>query len=285
MRIQNLRLSNFLKNGLIIMSAATTNFSSYLWSFDIDMLSLSDSTAVGRYFFSSIILFILITSVVRIFSLFASGYISPITKDIIIMMYYIHKIPYNYYKTIISIINYGEKISKNTISIYIISSILFLLIYIGLLNSIKAIIVLLSFFFVLLMVKLASEDSKILHRRLELDKMNSQNIAMKKFELREFLIKLKTHGRKILYPCFDKDNYIPFFIKNIGIFILTASILIGFGRASYVKDTAPRFHFSNSDSEYIIFLSTNSGVILFNKNEGYSSFITWEGLEKIDFPQ
>ena len=240
---------NFAKlKGNIIpaFSLATLNFSVYIHNFSSNTIMLIDHYSVINYFFGMIVLFILILGVTRV-SLFifrqSCEYINIlIFQDDERKSRFINLINDNFIHDIL---------------LYYISSVVFLYIFCGYksLLDIHAII-----FIALIFVA-------ILHN----------NSIISRFSQRKKSSKIKIFIS--LFIIFTKKwAYRNFIEKHLLIVLFVLSILIGNYRSDHVKKNFV-YEISmnkNSMGEYIIFLTSKSGIFAWSENDAEVKFMSWD---------
>lgn len=87
---------------------------------------------------------------------------------------------------------------------------------------------------------------------------------------------------QIIIKYFKEKRYRDLFFSNMGVFLLIFSISIGVGRAYYVKDHST-VTINNGNKEYILFMTTDYGVNLYDKKKDKVTFISWDNVTDMTF--
>lgn len=77
--------------------------------------------------------------------------------------------------------------------------------------------------------------------------------------------------------------YRGFFESNYIIVLILLSILLGSAKAKSVKDNS-EFTFIQSGSEdqkYVVFLTTSNGLLVWNRYDEKTSFLSWESIYEL----
>ena len=80
----------------------------------------------------------------------------------------------------------------------------------------------------------------------------------------------------------SKDGWRKFIGTNIGLLIILFSLSLGIFRANYVKNNI-EIKIENLSTNYVLFLNTDNGILLYDKNEKKVNFIPWNNLKQFNF--
>jgi len=81
---------------------------------------------------------------------------------------------------------------------------------------------------------------------------------------------------------FKEKKYRDLFFSNISVLLLIFSISMGIGRAYYIKDHSI-VTINNTNQEYILFMTTDYGVNLYDKKDDKVTFISWDNITNMTF--
>ena len=102
-------------------------------------------------------------------------------------------------------------------------------------------------------------------------------------------IKYVIKGTKIekdkleLQKIYDKRiTYKNILINNLGIIIVLFSFIIGLARATHVSQTT-YVKVNDSNQSYILYMTTISGIGLYNKELKQASFKSWDSINNLSF--
>lgn len=258
------KLVDYLKNGklrnniILLLSVISINFASYIAFFDLNSLSIVDSSTISRHILNLVIPYILVSVLVTLI---------------------IHLINFNFeYSKVIDVFKYGVregkfskliklvmKFSNGTMIKYGIIVLLFCFYYIG--TDLTLAILLIFCMFVLIFILtyiMYSFVNKIFIKHI----IKNSAIEKDRLELQNILNK--------------KINYKSMLINNIGILIVLFSLILGMARATHVYVTN-YVKINDNNTSYILYMATMSGVGLYDKKLQQVSFKSWDTINNIEF--
>lgn len=275
---------NILQNILLFFTILTVNFSSYVAFFDINSFMLIDLTSISKYIFSSIILFTLVSSSLLIFFLFIKNTFLPIFYELrLFRKKYIESIEFFF----------DSYLTKFFLTLFV-----FLYIYIGISNTLLLFLILILYLFInlvysnlkhLTIKKRLDEDES--EKIIYFDLLKKENInSNKSFYLMlefyiDFISNIPSLFNNILISInnsLKKENFFKFIGTNIGLLIILFSLSLGIFRANYVKNNI-EIKVEDLSTNYVLFLNTDNGILLYDKNEKKVNFIPWNNLKQFNF--
>ena len=73
-----------------------------------------------------------------------------------------------------------------------------------------------------------------------------------------------------------------FLASKVGVMLIFLALSLGFGRAHFVSKNV-HVNVNGSAEVFVLFMTTSSGLSLFNPVKRKISFISWDGINSIEF--
>ncbi len=171
-------------------------------------------------------------------------------------------------------------------------------IYIGISNTLLLFLILILYLFInlvysnlkhLTIKKRLDEDES--EKIIYFDLLKKENInSNKSFYLMlefyiDFISNIPSLFNNILISInnsLKKENFFKFIGTNIGLLIILFSLSLGIFRANYVKNNI-EIKVEDLSTNYVLFLNTDNGILLYDKNEKKVNFIPWNNLKQFNF--
>lgn len=177
----------------------------------------------------------------------------------------------------------GNKVFK-----FILTMIVFLFFYTGLINFLIIIGILITYIILLIMFDAIFHSENIqIENDFWLEFKNSETI-LHKINLVFEIIDISHNGFfsnfdfKKTFQFIQKGQYLQFILSKIGIMLILFSLALGVGRANYVQNHI-LVNVNKDKQTYVLYLATGDGIALYNASLKQVSFISWGNVKNLLF--
>ncbi len=275
---------NILGNILLFGAIITANVTVYISYFDVNSLSVIDSTTAIKHTLGFTMLYAMAYAGVAIFLQFLQSYI--LTKDSLDLVVFHLKIPLKIREELHSII-------ENFFCRFTITILIFSIIYVGLEKSAIIMLLFLIYFGFIIFSKYshsmeiikgtavssdASKNTTDFQGQLTKEKLINVRLLENVTQYLEFITDIFKESKENL----KNGKYFEFVIGKVGVFFLLLSISFGVARAVYVEDNV-HVKINKESVIYAIYMTTSSGVGLYDLENRIAIFSSWDSIDKMKF--
>lgn len=272
-----IRKKNIIENILLIGAIISANFASYLAYYDINALMITDATALTKYILNFTITYVIVSTSISVLLLFVQK-ISLLTSD--------EKGMISKESRIILHNAIGNKVFK-----FILTTIIFLFFYTGMKNSLIIISIFLAYIFLIILFDTLfnTEDTPDFVKPIS-DTKNQDKFTttLMKIDFAFDVISSLKIGfasnfnfKKTLSYIYE-GKYLQFLISKIGTMLVLFSLALGIARANYVQNNI-LVNINNNKENFVLYLSTNNGIGLYNTTLRQVSFVSWGNVKNLVF--
>jgi hypothetical protein len=269
-----------LETVIILLSILSVNFSSYISYFDLNTISIIDSTSISKYFFGAVVLYAIVAACVSILLLFVQNLILIISE-----------IPLVLGHEVLGSVVISKESRKNIqvglegrVIKYLLILMTFCFLYIGFMATF------LIFFLCLLYISVISYFRKKFadegQMRVDVEQSNE------KFKIDSSIYNGVIPGGFLVNFLVDflidaitdikKGKYSDFIISKVGVLLLLFAFSLGIGRAFFVEENI-HVNLNGGEKILVLYLTTNDGVALYDKGVGQVSFTSWGNISDLVF--
>ena len=247
----------FRTNLIILLSVISANFAAYISFFDLNSLAIIDSSTISKHIINLLIPYILVSVCITL-AIHIGKLDMGLAKLYKVLHYRKEGIFIRVWKFYMN--SFSSAVWKQGVIL-----LLFCFLYIGTSNTLVFLLIFgcLMVFYILLYF-LYSHYSKAIIKScisktsIEKDKLELQNI----------------------YD--EKTSYKNAIIANIGIIIIAFSFFLGIARAIHVYNTT-LVKINDDTNNYVLYMTTISGVGLYDWKSKEVSFKSWDSIDNIHF--
>jgi len=260
--INFLKSKNFLEYLIILLSIVTVNFVVYIIQFNFNILILVDSVAISNYTFEMLLLYALISLLSRLVFKY-------IFNMFLILPTYAKVKNTEEDSSVIFLLGKLENVLADKLFRIMINLMIFSYFFTGFMQTITttvfmSIITYLWFYIERAYIKFAISTTKLQNNI-------NDNTNNKKFI---DYIKLMSTKKELTLK--------QFMIDNIGVLLILLSFIIGNARADYVKNNI-HININNDTKRYTLYLTTATGIGIYNNETQETLFISWDNIKHIKF--
>lgn len=286
--VQYVKDVRLVESIILFMSVVSVNFAAYISYFDINVLSIIDSTALTKHVFGLLVVYIIVSASVTLFLFFlSSGVFYNFAVDLS------NVIPNELIKSLRFSPERSQEIIESPVTKYFFVFLIFLFSYVGVNNALLVILVFFVYFSLIALHRASSLYRKNDPKEWEATAMIK---ADEKFKNKSESIKGVYLFGQGLSIAFKKDvaaialaiksvregEFLGFMASKIGIALIFTSLVLGIGRADYVsRNVIVTLEEGNGSS--VLFMSTFNGVGLYNSDDGKVEFVSWDNINSLSF--
>lgn len=280
---EHLKDKNILTNMLLVGSIVSITFASYISCFDINAFIFVNASTVGKHFTEMAILYVLVLAGVSLLLLFASNYLTVSERFknsqstiFSFFSFVVIEIPED--ETILF-----QKFLSSLITKYLLTILIFSILYVGAVNALYISSLFIIYCTILYLghhinQKEILEDPKYNNseeKNLEAKKKGKISIIAQEI-LSSVNLDIQESNEKI-----KNGEFIQFFAKGLGIILVLLSFSLGIGRADFVKHNL-LVKMTEKEGSFALFLTTSSGVGLYDIDNEKVIFIPWGRLDEME---
>ena len=236
---------NISSNILLLLTIISVNFTSYLYYYDLNILSLIDTNTILKFTLGMVLPFVLLSGLVSIFLVIPKSILVTASKTMnmeensaVIESFFNHFI---------------LKVS--------LTFILFSAFYIGIVYTCVLLLLIVIYFLIITIL------SKVLGIQFGITGMSKVGLFFNPLM-----------STKIVKNEIKNFNFFKLIISYIGVLLILGSICLGFFRAIHVENK-PFVILKNINDEYSLVLTTSNGVILYENKKRNIIFKDWQNLD------
>jgi len=265
---------NVLELLLILSSVMTVNFMAYFIRYDINALTIVDSTTIAKHIFHVIILYTIISALVYILFTFLK------VKNLLEI----------FFKKGFS---FNKKLAMFFIK-HMISILIFMFFYVGFINALLIVIATSIYLFIRIYTIKKSEkkDKKVIQSLNSSETLAGARLPYFSFifmgpigiigEILFSLVKYFINESQRSLEISKTENILRVLTTELGVLLLSLALLSGLARADYVEKSI-LVNLNQEKEILVLYMTTNNGVGLYNRELKEVSFSSWDSIKNLTF--
>ena len=283
---------NLIENLLLLVSIVSVNFISFVAYYDINSLSILDSSAITKYSLTIVTIYVLTSASIAVLLFFFQN-----------LVLVIKKIPLNPMLPVFMLINIPKEVREymheslgNGLFRHFLAAFVFIFLYIGGRNFLIILILVLLYLVTIFSLRKSFEKEQESCLGVSLDKQQeevikksnsySTNLFKKRIlKLAEITREASFYLSSLIQGALDdlySGKFASFFTGKVGVVLIFTSILLGVGRANFVENNMV-VQLNDDERSLVIVMTTVNGLAFSDIENRIVFFSSWDNISTLEF--